>query len=116
MKIKKLNSLITIIILAAAVFGSSALWAYDTAFSNYLVTELKVIEADPDAQAVLLESPDGETAVLTIGDVIGSGEYEIIEIQALRIILESLPDDTGATITKIIPVIRIGSSVPVEVQ
>ena len=113
---KKLNSLIIITILAVVFFASSALWAYDTAFSNYLVTELKVIEADPDAQAVLLESPDGETAVLTIGDVIGSGEYEIIEIQALRIILESLPDDSGAIIKKIIPVIPIQSSIPVEVQ
>ncbi|MEN8225653.1 MAG: hypothetical protein ABFS05_09875 [Bacteroidota bacterium] len=116
MNINKLKSLITIIILAVVIFGSSALLAYDTAFSSYLVTELKVIEADPDAQTVLLESPDGETAALTAGDVIGSGEYEIIEIQALRIILESLPDDTGATITKIIPVIPIQSSKPVVVQ
>lgn len=115
MKIKKLNSLIIITILAV-VFDNSVLWAYDTAFSNYSVNQLKVIEVDPDAQTALLESPDGETVTLAAGDVVGSGEYEIIEIQSLRILLESLPDDTGATTKKIIPVIRIKSSVPVEMQ
>lgn len=115
MNINKVNSLIIITILAV-VFGNSVLWADDTAFSNYPVKQLKVIAVDLDAKTVLLESPDGETATLAAGDVAGSGEYEIIEIQSLRIILESLPDNTGATIKKIIPVIRIKSSVQVEMQ
>lgn len=113
---KTFNKLITIIYLAAFIFSSSILWAQDTVFSDYFLSELKVIEVSLEAETVTLESPDGDIAVLYIGDLVGKGEYEITEILRFKIILESPPNNSGLTVKKFIPVIRIESSIPLNVQ
>lgn len=113
---KTFKKLIAIISLTVSVFSSSILWAQNTAFSDYFLSELKVIEVSLEAETVLLESPNGDIAVLSIGDLVGDGEYEITEIQRFKIVLESPPDNSGLTVKKFIPVIRIEPSLPLNAQ
>ena len=96
--------LVTLTSLVVLILGSSVLWAQNIVFNEFNINELKVIQVMPEDQAVLLEAPNGDTEVLGIGDIVGFGEYEIIEVQSLLIILESLPDNSGMTSKKCIPV------------
>jgi hypothetical protein len=61
---------------------------------------------------LILASILGVTATLTVRDVVGQESATIIEIKKLMIILEGAPDETGRTRKSCIPVIPIGSPVP----
>ena len=111
---KKLT--VVVIGLVVLILASTLSWAGDVVFTNYPARALKVLELNEEAQTVVLESPDGVTATLTVGDVVGQESATIIEIKKLVIILEGTPDETGRTRKSCIPVIPIGSPVPLVAQ
>ena len=84
--------------------------------SDYPARALKVPEVNEEAQTVVLESPDGVTVTLTVGGVVGQESATIIEIKKMMIMLEGTPDETGRTRKSCIPVIPIGSPVPLVAQ
>ncbi|MFV9646016.1 MAG: hypothetical protein ACNYWU_09355 [Desulfobacterales bacterium] len=106
----------TVIGLLILILASSLSWAGNVVFTDYPARALKVLELNEEAQTVVLESPDGVTATLTVGDVVGQESAMIIEIKKLVIILEGTPDETGRTRKSCIPVIPIGSPVPLVAQ
>jgi hypothetical protein len=73
-------------------------------FPDYAIKELKVVEVDVEDGTVILESPDKETAVLKVGDVIGKNNFTITEINPMIILLESPYDYNGRKQKKGIPV------------
>ena len=96
--------------LAAVILSGFMAWAGNSAFTECSLNELKVIGIDIEASKVSLESPNGDTAVLTVGDIVGQEGATIIEIRKLMIILEVPPDDSGKTSKRYIQVVRIGFS------
>lgn len=69
-------------------------WALNK-FADFHINELKVIEVDIKSETVKLESPDGETAIFRVGDVLGREEFSITAIHDWIIELESRPDENG---------------------
>ena len=110
--LKTTKNLLAAISLGAFILSSSLLWAGNIVFTDYPLNELNVIEIDTESTTVSLEAPNGDTAVLTAGDVVGQEGATILEIRELMIILEVFPDDSGKTSKRYIPVVRIGTSVP----
>ena len=102
--------------LAVFIFSSSLAWSGISAFTDWSLNELNVVEVNPEAETVSLESPDGNTAVLALGDIVGKEGATIIEIRKLMIILEVPPDDFGRRSKRYIPVIRIGYSESLKAQ
>lgn len=97
----------TVIGLLILILASSLSWAGNVVFPDYPTRVLKVLEVDEELQTVVLESPDGVTAALSVGDVVGQEHATIIEIKKFIIILEKNQDKTGRKKTIGIPVIQI---------
>jgi hypothetical protein len=102
--VKTMKKMIADITLAVLILSSSLTWAGDSVFTEYPAGKLKIIEVYEGAQTVLLASPDGETATLTTGDIIGQEEATIVEIQKGGIVLEEGPNDYGVKIRSHVPV------------
>lgn len=102
--------------LAVFILGSSLAWAGNTAFTDWSLNKLNVIEIDIEAGKVSLESPDGDTAILMVGDMVGQEGATITEIRKLTVILEVPPDNSGKTSKKYIPVVRFEFSAPLKTQ
>lgn len=107
---KRLNFLISAISLIVFIFTGSAVWAQNTVFTEYSLKALKVVEVDLERATVILESPEGEAALVSVGDIVGDKYFEVVEIKRLMVVLQSPPDDAGDTVTDVIPVIGIRSS------
>ena len=107
--VKTTKKLLAVIGLAAFILSSPLSWAGDMVFADYSVSELKVVEVNIEATTVILESPDGDTATLMVGDAVGQEGSTIIEIRELMIIMEGPPDESGKVTKSYIPVIRIGT-------
>lgn len=107
--VKTFKKLLAIISLTAFILSSSLSWAEDIIFADYSVSELRVVEVDIEAPIVILETPEGDTATLTVGDAVGQEGSTIIEIRELMIIMEEPPDESGKVTKSYIPVIRIGT-------
>ncbi|MFO7556735.1 MAG: hypothetical protein R6W88_16160 [Desulfobacterales bacterium] len=114
--VKTTHEFLAVIGLAVFILGSSLAWAGNTAFTECSLNELKVIEIDIEAAKVSLESPDGDAAVLMVGDTVGQEGATIIEIRKLMVILEVPQDDSGKTSKRYIPAVRIGFSGPLKSQ
>lgn len=114
--VKTTKKLIVVVIgLVVLILASTLSWAGDVVFTNYPARALKVLEVNEEAQTVVLESPDGVTATLTVRDVVGQESATIIEIKEIKklmIILEGTPDETGRTRKSCIPVIPIDHRYP----
>lgn len=114
--VKTTHKFLAVIGLAVFIFSSSLAWAGNTAFTDWSLNALKVVEINFEAAKVSLESPNGDTAVLTVGDIVGQEGATIIEIRKLMVILEVPPDDSGKTSKRYIPVVRIGFSESLKAQ
>lgn len=114
--VKTTKKLLASISLAAFILSSHLLWAGNVVFTDYSLNELKVVEIDTASTTVSLESPNGDSAILTVGDVVGQEGATISEIHELMIILEGPPDASGKKSKTLIPIVRIGTSVPLETQ
>ncbi|MFH1674075.1 MAG: hypothetical protein ABIF87_11720 [Pseudomonadota bacterium] len=90
--------------LAVLILVTTLLWAGDSVFTEYPAGKLKIIEVNKETQTVLIESPDGDTATLTTGDIMGQEEATIVEIQKGGIVLEEGPNDFGVKIRSHVPV------------
>lgn len=114
--VKTTKNVIAIIGLMVFILAGSLSWAEDIVFTDYSARDLKVLEVNVEAQTVVFESPDGDTALLTVGGVVGQEYATIIEIREIMIVLQQPPDDSGRTPKICIPVIQIGSPVPLGAQ
>jgi hypothetical protein len=114
--VKTTKKMIAGISLAVLILVTTLSWAGDSVFTEYPAGKLKVLEVNKEAQTVLLESPDGETATLTIGDIIGQEEAVIVEIQKGGIVLEEGPNDFGVKIRSHVPVGPTSSGVSIVVE
>lgn len=114
--VKTTRNFIVVIGLMVFILAGSLSWAEDIVFTDYSARDLKVLEVNVEAQTVVFESPDEDTAVLTVGDIVGQEYATIIEIREIMIVLQQPPDDTGRAPKICIPVIRIGSPVPLGTQ
>lgn len=79
---------------AVIILIQNSAWAWSI-FSEYPISELRVLEVNVKAETVVIMSPEGETATLTPGDVIGLKAFTITAINELIIEVESPPDDNG---------------------
>jgi hypothetical protein len=104
MTIKTMKKVIAVVGFAALILTSALSWAGDMVFMEYPIRELKVLETNQEAQTALVESPDGDTATLTVGDIIGQEEATIVEIQKRGIVLKEPPDELGIINTGYVPV------------
>jgi len=114
--VKTSHKFLAVIGLAVFIFSSSLLWAGNTAFTDCSLNALNVVEINLEAARVSLKSPNGEIAVLTVGDIVGQEGATIIEIRKLMVILEISPDDSGKTSKRYIPVVRVGFSGSLKAQ
>lgn len=105
--VKTIKKLLAIIGLVAFIFTNNLSWAWGTVFSDYPIRELKVIEINIETENVIIESPDGETATVTVGDVVGQESFSVTAIHKTVIELESPPDDSGKTWKSHVPVNQI---------
>lgn len=111
MTVKTTKKMIAVICYVFLILASAPSWAGDVFFTDYQARTLKVLEVNVEAQTVVLESPDGVTATLTVGDVVGQEGTTIIEVKKLIIIVEGTPDETGKIRKSCIPVIPIEAPV-----
>ena len=116
MTVKTTKKIIALIFHVFLILASTLSWAGDVFFSDYPVRILKVLEVNEEAQTVVFESPDGITATLAVGDIVGQESTTIIEVKKLIIVVEQTSDETGETRKSGIPVIPIESPVLMNVQ
>ena len=107
--VKTIKKVLAIIGAAAFILANNLSWARDTVFPDYPIRDLKVIEINVETENVIIESPHGETATLTVGDVVGQESFSVSAIQKTVIELESPPDDSGKTWKSHVPVNQIRS-------
>jgi|GEM_PF-2901842 len=93
--VKIVKKRILLIIFMAVILLYPPVSAMNTAFIEYSIKNLKVIAVDAQAETVIFQSPDGQTATFTVGDFVGLEDYEIISIDKCRIKFEGPPDDSG---------------------
>lgn len=114
--VKTIRNVIAVIGLMVFILAGSLSWAEDIVFTDYSARDLNVLEVNVEAQTVVFESPDEDTAVLNVGDIVGQEYATIIEIREIMIVLQKPPDDSGRAPKICIPAIRVGSPVPIENQ
>lgn len=105
--VKTIKKIFVSITFAAVILAFHPALAWNRTFTNYPVKDLKVIEVNVEEETAILQSPDGETATLTVGDVVGLEDYEIVKISKSIIKLEGPSDDSGRYKKSVIPVIPI---------
>jgi len=106
---KKIVSGTVFLILMSAC---SLSWAWD--LRHHSARKLKAADADVKGQTVVLESPDGDTAVLTVGDEAGEEKAVVTKIMESGAVLETAPDSAGNTEEIFIPADIIRSAEPVS--
>lgn len=101
---KKLIILIGLLVLISYY---PPLYARELFFSDEAARSLAVVRVDADAETATIQSPTGETADLSVGDMIGKENFSIISIREFAIELESMPDGYGRKRKDCIPVMPI---------
>lgn len=94
---EKIIKLSAIIVPLVFILTTNLSRAWEIFFSDYYIQDLKVVEVDIESETAIFQSPDGETATLTAGDVIGQGAFTVSSIHKKTVELESAPDNRGKT-------------------
>jgi hypothetical protein len=113
--VKTIQKVFAIIIFMAVVLAFHPVLALSGAFTTYPVKELTVVEVNLRTGTVILQSPDGETATLSVGDVVGIENFEITAIGKKGVTLECPQDESARKRKGFIPAVQIsGELVPIQ--
>jgi hypothetical protein len=114
-KVKTIQKVFAIIIFMAVALACHPLLAFNGAFTHYPIKELKLVEVNVRTGTVILQSPDGETAVFSFGDVVGQENFEITAICKKGVTLECSQDDPARKRKGFIPAVQISDElVPIQ--
>jgi len=106
------KNILAAVIFTAFIFTVTASLAWD--FNNQPAKKLKALDADEQEQTVVVESPDGDTAVLTVGDEVGEEKAVITKVLESGAVLEAVPDSSGNSEQIFIPADIFRSAQPVS--
>lgn len=109
---KTTRKLLMLISVSVFIFFHNPVHADESFFSDYGVEALTVAEVNVAAKTAMVQSPQGETELLFVGDVIGKECFLITAIREFVIELESPPDGFGRKRKACIPVIPLMTSSP----
>ncbi len=107
--VKKIQKAFAIITFMAILLPCQYLSALNSAFTDCPIQKLTVLEIDVRTETVILQSSDGETAVLSVGDVVGLENFEITAICKKGVNLEGPPDNSGRKEKNFIPAVPISA-------
>jgi hypothetical protein len=113
--VKTIKKVFAIITFMAVALACHPLLAFNGAFTHYPIKELTLVEVNVRTGTVILQSPDVETAVLSVGDIVGQENFEITAIRKKGVTLECPQDESARKRKGFIPAVQISDElVPIQ--